>query len=101
MRVEVAHSLAVGVVAKRLTGCISQTLKTDYPDYVVDAKEDWKGHSAEVDLTIRGGIPVIARLDVTSSAVVVEGTLPWIARLRSGVIEQAVRETVRKCLADG
>jgi hypothetical protein len=93
----VPHALARDEVVARLKR-ESDVLRTSLGDRVRDMREAWEDHSLAFSFTTMG-MAVEGRITVEPEEVRVTATVPLVAMMFKGIIEERVRDRLRELLA--
>lgn len=82
---------------QRTKQLLSQT-KAEHADKISDLKERWDGNCGEFSFSV-AGFSVSGTLDVSGSAITIDGKIPFAALLFKGKIESAIRDEAAKVLS--
>jgi hypothetical protein len=97
MKVSVPHQLGTEEAMRRIQNLLSD-LKRDHGDQVSDLKENWTEHGGTFSFKAMG-FSLKGSMDVTPTAVTVEGDLPFAAMPFRGKLETMFRERAAELLA--
>ena len=96
MSMEIPHNLPKDEARSRIEGMIG-TLKEQYGSQISDLHEEWSGDTGTFSARAMG-YKLAGTLEVTDSAVRVNGDLPWAAKPFQGMIEATIRERAERLL---
>jgi len=96
LSVTVRHSLGREVATQRIKQLLPQ-LKQQHAEQMSDAWEEWSGSSARFGFRT-SGFNISGTLAVTDNSVTISGSLPFLASMFSGQIEDAIRSEATKLL---
>ena len=97
LQITVSHRLSTDEALKRIKGLLGK-MKVDFADKISDLRESWAGNKGTFSFSAMG-FSVSGTLEVKSSSVELNGTLPFAASLFKGKIETAVRENAEELLS--
>lgn len=96
LHISLSHALGKKEALKRIKTLI-KTLKADHKDMVSNVHEQWKDNTGSFGFDVFGQ-QVQGQLHVTDSKVIIDGQLPWMARMFASKIEATVKMHGKKLL---
>lgn len=96
MQISIPHQLPPADALPKVKSLLGG-MKTQFADRITGLEENWNGNRATFSFTAMG-FAVFGTLEVKSSSVELNGTLPFAASLFKGKIEGAIREHASKLL---
>jgi Putative polyhydroxyalkanoic acid system protein (PHA_gran_rgn) len=92
--VTVPHSLSAEEATGRLEHFV-EVLREKFQDQVSELEQSWEAGTLNFRFKTYG-IPLSGKINVTDSALVMDGDLPFTAMMFSGKIESAIREQLER-----
>lgn len=95
--VHVPHTLSQQEATERLDRFVD-VLRDKFQDSVSELEQSWEGNTLKFGFKSYG-IPLSGKIDVSDSALDVDGDLPFTAMMFKGKIESAIREQLTRLVS--